>query len=55
MISYKAKHILLEDLEDALEVREMILSGSLFEDMALEYSECSTGIFNKLVDFRTKK
>jgi parvulin-like peptidyl-prolyl isomerase len=42
MTYYKAKHILLEDEEDALEIRAMILSGSDFEELASEYSECDS-------------
>jgi foldase protein PrsA len=42
MIFYKAKHILLLDEEDALEVRERIIAGAIFEDLAREFSECDT-------------
>jgi len=40
--SYKAKHILLEDLEDATELREQIVQGYSFEKLAIEFSECDT-------------
>ena len=40
---YRARHILLEDEEDALEMINLIKSGSKFEDLAQEYSECETG------------
>lgn len=42
MIYYKAKHILLEDEEDALEIRESILNGDSFENLAKEFSECES-------------
>jgi len=50
---YKAKHILIEDLEDAEYVLEKLASGEKFEDLASELSECQSaekggdlGIFN---------
>jgi parvulin-like peptidyl-prolyl isomerase len=43
-VSYKAKHILLVDLEDAEGVLGYILKGETFEDMAKEYSECETSV-----------
>jgi parvulin-like peptidyl-prolyl isomerase len=43
MIFYKAKHILLEDKEDAEYVLELLTSGKSFEALAKEYSECDTG------------
>jgi parvulin-like peptidyl-prolyl isomerase len=42
MTYYKAKHILLEDEEDAIYILEQLDSGVLFADLALEYSECDT-------------
>jgi parvulin-like peptidyl-prolyl isomerase len=43
-LRYKAKHILLEDLEDAFELRDKILAGDSFEQVAIEFSECDSGI-----------
>ncbi len=40
---YRARHILLEDEEDALEVISLIKSGNKFEELAKEYSECESG------------
>jgi parvulin-like peptidyl-prolyl isomerase len=40
---YRARHILLEDAEDALEMLELLNSGSSFESLAQEYSECNSG------------
>lgn len=42
-VYYRAKHILLEDREDAEEIRQMIIAGLSFEDAAKEYSECDSG------------
>ena len=39
---YRARHILLEDKEDAFEMISLLNSGSLFEDLAKEYSECDS-------------
>lgn len=39
----RAKHILLEDEEDALEILERINKGEDFENMAKEFSECDSG------------
>ena len=39
---YRARHILLEDMEDAQEVRQMILNGKDFEEAASEFSECDS-------------
>lgn len=42
-IYYEAKHILLEDEDDAIEIREMILSQKTsFEDAAKEFSDCES-------------
>lgn len=43
MILYRAKHILLEDQEDAEYVLAELAKGKGFEELAIEYSECSTG------------
>lgn len=42
-IFYSAKHILLEDLEDANEILNMIKEGKPFEDLAMDFSECDSG------------
>ncbi len=42
-VYYRARHILLEDLEDAEDILGYIQKGETFEDMAKEYSECETG------------
>jgi parvulin-like peptidyl-prolyl isomerase len=39
---YRARHILLEDKEDAFEMISLLNSGSLFEDLSREYSECDS-------------
>lgn len=42
-VYYRAKHILLEDREDALEIREMITNNERsFEEAAQEFSECDS-------------
>jgi parvulin-like peptidyl-prolyl isomerase len=41
-IYYKAKHILLEELEDIDYILNQLESGISFEDLAREYSECET-------------
>ncbi|MBD64948.1 MAG: hypothetical protein CME62_07055 [Halobacteriovoraceae bacterium] len=41
--SYKAWHILLEDEEDALYIKEQLQSGESFQSLAREYSECESG------------
>ena len=39
----KASHILVETEEEAINLREEILSGKDFEDVAAEYSLCPSG------------
>lgn len=39
---YRARHILLEDEEDAFEILELLNSGNDFSILAKEYSECDT-------------
>lgn len=39
---YRARHILLEDIEDAEYVLEKLASGEKFEDLAREMSECDS-------------
>jgi peptidyl-prolyl cis-trans isomerase C len=39
---YRAKHILLEDEEDALEILECISRGEDFESLAKKFSECDS-------------
>lgn len=42
MKSYKAKHILLEEIEDAQYVLERLEAGDEFEYLAKEFSECDS-------------
>lgn len=42
MITYKAKHILISELEDAEYVYEKLQAGESFEKLAYEFSECDT-------------
>lgn len=39
----KASHILVETEEEAISLREQILSGTSFEDVAAEHSLCPSG------------
>ncbi len=39
----KASHILVETEEEAIKLKEEILSGKPFEDVAAEYSMCPSG------------
>lgn len=39
----KASHILVETEEEAINLKEEILSGKAFEDVAAEYSNCPSG------------
>lgn len=39
----KASHILVETEEEAIKLREEILSGTSFEDVAAEHSLCPSG------------
>ena len=41
-ISYRARHILLEDIEDAEEVLVRLSEGDKFEDLARDVSECDS-------------
>jgi parvulin-like peptidyl-prolyl isomerase len=41
--SYRARHILLEDIEDAEDVLEKLADGESFEQLAREVSECESG------------
>ncbi len=41
--SYRARHILLEDIEDAEDVLEKLANGESFEQLAREVSECESG------------
>ena len=40
--SFRAQHILIEDLDDALYILEKLNLGATFEDLAHEFSECET-------------
>lgn len=39
----KASHILLDTEQEAINVKEELLSGKAFEDAAAEYSNCPSG------------
>ncbi|MGK0367654.1 MAG: parvulin-like peptidyl-prolyl isomerase [Thermoproteota archaeon] len=39
---YRASHILLDELEDAQEVKEMLNDGADFGELAKEYSSCNS-------------
>lgn len=39
----KASHILVETEQEAINLKEEILSGTAFEDVAAEYSLCPSG------------
>lgn len=39
----KASHILVETEEEAISLKEEILSGTSFEDIAAEHSSCPSG------------
>lgn len=39
----KASHILVETEEEAISLKEQILSGTPFEDVAAEHSNCPSG------------
>jgi parvulin-like peptidyl-prolyl isomerase len=39
---YRAKHILLEDAEDVQYIRDCLTNGAIFDELALEFSECSS-------------
>ncbi|MBT3983240.1 MAG: peptidylprolyl isomerase [Bacteriovoracaceae bacterium] len=41
-VNYRARHILLGDLDEAKEIVELIRQGQDFGDLAREYSECET-------------
>lgn len=41
-VYYRAKHILLEDEEDALEMLKLLDEGKAFEDLASDFSECES-------------
>ena len=43
-ILYRARHILLEDLEDAEYIIEKLSAGEKFEDLARDMSECDSAI-----------
>ena len=39
---YRARHILLEDFEDAQEMLDLLEQGNCFEELAQTYSECDS-------------
>ncbi len=39
---YRARHILLSDIEDAEYILEQLESGKKFDDLAKEFSECDS-------------
>lgn len=42
-VKYNARHILLDDQEDANEILSMLGSGESFNNLAREYSNCPSG------------
>lgn len=42
MKRYKAKHILLSEIDDANELYQQLLDGANFDELAKEYSECNS-------------
>lgn len=43
MATARARHILVDTLEECRELREKIKQGEKFEDVASRYSKCSSG------------